>query len=203
VFIVLVIGISFAAHQGQVYYGNTGYWCWITHQYPGERIGLEYLWMWLAAFIDIFVYIFLALVVTGFVAANEGRIRINASRQPVSINLSSRRGTAMGTDRTIMAIKLLFYPAVYIFTVLPITVVRFIIFHNPNSHVPFVAIVFASMLFSSSGLLNVILFALTRPKLLRVREHPTPTPIRLDLTTSWKEHMPKFKCSADEAGDLG
>lgn len=56
------------------------------------------------------------------------------------------------------------YPAIYTITVLPIAIVRFRAFHD--QHVPFAATVVSDVLFSSSGLFNVILFALTRPSLL-------------------------------------
>ena len=41
---------------------------------------------------------------------------------------------------------------------------------NANTHVPFAATAFADALFASSGLLNVILFALIRPTVLPNRE---------------------------------
>ena len=59
---------------------------------------------------------------------------------------------------------ILSYPAIYTITVLPIAIVRFRAFHD--QHVPFAATVVADVLFSCSGLFNVILFALTRPSLL-------------------------------------
>jgi len=45
-----------------------------------------------------------------------------------------------------------------------------ITFFNANAYVPFAATAFADTVFASSGLLNVILFALTRPKVLPSRE---------------------------------
>ena len=54
--------------------------------------------------------------------------------------------------------------------VLPITVVRWTTFSNANAYVPFAATAFADTLFASSGWLNVVLFALTRPKVLPSRE---------------------------------
>ncbi|OJA16219.1 hypothetical protein AZE42_00100 [Rhizopogon vesiculosus] len=44
------------------FYGPTGHWCWIERN-NFDRIGLQYLWMWVAAFLTVVVYIFLALVV--------------------------------------------------------------------------------------------------------------------------------------------
>ena len=91
--------------------------CWITSHYPGERIGLEYAWMWVAALVDIFVYISLALVVTGYVTVNGGKIRITTGEERVPMSLTSSRGSAGSREGTTMATKLLFYPAVYLITV--------------------------------------------------------------------------------------
>jgi hypothetical protein len=44
-----------------------------------------------------------------------------------------------------------------------------------GTNVPFGATVFATIAFSSSGVLNVILFTLTRPKLLPSRDHGITT----------------------------
>lgn len=93
--------------------------CWIAARYPIERIGLQYLWMWVTAFVDILVYICLALVVKGFVTFSNGRIRINTGGERVPSNLPSGHGhdSEGGWDGTSVAFKLLFYPAVYIVTV--------------------------------------------------------------------------------------
>lgn len=75
--------------------------------------------MWVAALVDIFVYFFLALVVTGFVSINGGKIRITTGEERVPISLASisSRGSAGRRDGITMAIKLMFYPAVYVITV--------------------------------------------------------------------------------------
>lgn len=59
----------------------------------------------------------------------------------------------------------------YTITVLPIAVVRWSAFSSNN--VPFAATIVADVLFASSGLLNVILFAITRPALLPSRDRRT------------------------------
>lgn len=47
--------------------------CWINESYPKERVGLEYFWLWAAAFIQIILYVFLALVLWGLVVVENGR----------------------------------------------------------------------------------------------------------------------------------
>ena len=94
--------------------------CWITAHYPSERIGLEYIWLWLAALVDIVVYVFLALVVKGFIIVNRGRMRIATREERVrrAFTFSSYNlpGNATRDHQTIAA-SLLFYPAVYLVTV--------------------------------------------------------------------------------------
>ena len=93
--------------------------CWITSHYPSQRIGLEYLWMWIAALVVTVVYIFLALVVKGFVSVDGGRIRITIGQKRVHRDLTASHDGGAGRDGTSIAICLLFYPAVYIITVSP------------------------------------------------------------------------------------
>jgi hypothetical protein len=164
-----------------MYYGDTQYWCWITSHYPSQRIGLEYLWMWIAALVVTVVYIVLALVVKGFVSVDGGRIRITIGQKRVHRDLTASHDGGAGRDGTSIAICLLFYPAVYIITIVPITIARFITFSNPNTHVPFAVTVFADVLFALSGLFNVILFAFTRPSVSPFRERLGP--ITLESST--------------------
>lgn len=56
----------------------------------------------------------------------------------------------------------------YTITVLPIAIVRFMAFRGDR--VPFGATVLADVIFSFSGLFNVILYGITRPSLLPRRE---------------------------------
>lgn len=57
---------------------------------------------------------------------------------------------------------------IYTITVLPIAIVRFRAFKG--KHVPFSATVIADVIFSLSGLFNVILYSFTRPSLLPRRD---------------------------------
>ena len=36
--------------------------CWITEQYPVQRIVLEYMWMWITAFLNFVLYALIAFV---------------------------------------------------------------------------------------------------------------------------------------------
>jgi hypothetical protein len=173
VFIALNVGISLGTHRG--YYGNTGYWCWITPHFSVQRIILEYFWLYLACFVNIVVYVFLFLVVKGVVVVQGGKIHIPPKKDRVAAQLASDRSKTF-KEAGDVAMQLLYYPAVYIITVLPVAFARWFAF--TGHQVPFGATAFASILFSSSGLLNVILFKVTRPKLLSNDDQAKTTSIR-------------------------
>jgi len=175
VFIALIIGIGYATNskQGQQYYGNTQYWCWITEDNPGERIGLEYFWMWLAAAGNLFLYLIIALVVKGVLIVTPSRkVRFRNKKEDITDNelavLTSSDDGERSRRLTAIATQMLFYPAVYIVTVTPIAIARWSSFSGHR--VPFAGTCFASILFASSGFLHVLLFGLTRPRLLPSRD---------------------------------
>lgn len=168
-FLILIIGISMGVHKGERYYGNTQYWCWITSDYQGERLALEYVWLWLAAIVNLVCYIVIALVLKGIVVCERRRLRF--------VRADSRHSIGEDSTPHNKGTQMLFYPIIYIITVFPMAVVRWLSFSGAN--VPFSATAFAGVVFSSSGLFNVVLYAYTRPKLL-------PSRVDVDL-----------KCSAD------
>ncbi|KAG0708745.1 hypothetical protein DFH29DRAFT_888819 [Suillus ampliporus] len=158
----LMVGIPNAAIDD--FYGPTGHWCWIERN-NFQRMGLQYLWMWIAAFITIVVYLFLALVVKRIIIIDGNRIRIRwVSADARSVSASDGSDPRPPRDEGTIALRMLFYPAVYIITVLPITAARFTEFHSND--VPWAVTAWADTLLLLSGFFNTILYTLTRPKLL-------------------------------------
>jgi len=164
IFVGLLVGVSAVIHRHHNYFGDTQYWCWITGNYPVERIALEYFWLWMSAFLNIVIYIFLALIIKGVLVVENGKIRLLRNHERTTNHYASGIGTQM-----------LYYPVVYIITALPIGIVRFMAFHGDD--VPFAATAISSILLSSSGFLNVALFKLTRPRLLPTRDRRLSTQI--------------------------
>jgi len=54
-FIALWVGIS--NHKYRSYEAPTPYWCWISPGYGRERIAGEYIWLWMAWFTSVIVFI--------------------------------------------------------------------------------------------------------------------------------------------------
>ena len=47
------------------------YWCWINSQFWRERLGSEYVWMWIALFASAILYIPLYFWAEGFWSVDE------------------------------------------------------------------------------------------------------------------------------------
>lgn len=164
--IALIIGFSALTHLHEQYWGDTTYWCWIRSTYPVQQIVLDYVFMWATAFMNIILYIPLALVIKGKLSVEGRRLRFRWKDSDKAEIRNSIIQAGRGADA--IAMQMLFYPLIYTITVLPIAIVRFKAFRG--GHVPFGATVLADVIFSFSGLFNVILFSLTRPSLLPRRD---------------------------------
>ncbi|KAJ8591501.1 hypothetical protein M405DRAFT_788739 [Rhizopogon salebrosus TDB-379] len=188
------------------FYGPTGHWCWIERN-NSDRIGLQYLWMWVAAFLTIVVYIFLALVVKRIIILDGNRIRW-PSVESRSMPPSDSSDLRPQRDEGAIALRMLFYPAVYLITVLPITAARFTQFNRGN--VPWSVTAWADTLLLLSGFFNTILYTLTRPKLLPQRSRHSPSRVVLPPSTSQQfdrihrfHHYPEYPIDLKaEEGEL-
>ena len=75
------------------------------------------------------------------------------------------------------------YPFIYIITVLPIAVTRWLTFSDTNLVVPFGATAFSAIMFSLSGFFNVVLFTWTRPALMPANKRRPSINIQVSRTT--------------------
>ncbi|KAG8997497.1 hypothetical protein FRB93_014108 [Tulasnella sp. JGI-2019a] len=162
------------------FYAPAGFWCWISPAYHAEQIALEYGWFWLAGLVDFILYvlIFLALrgnlLVTFDSEATDGWGRgsmhthweRNRNRR-ASIGTSEERKRLMRTARRLLA-----YPIVYIITILPMSIVRWIQFTQPHRNIPSEAIAFSSVVYTSTGFFNVILYTITHWRFLTRSTEP-------------------------------
>ncbi|KAF8274285.1 hypothetical protein EI94DRAFT_1794507 [Lactarius quietus] len=134
--IFLDIAINVGIHGFSKFYSSTEYWCWISNAYPAQQTYADYMWMWISAFSSLLAYVAVFLVLRGFVTPHT------------------------------QAYKMLAYPIVYIITVLPVSAARYRTIGKRHLKTPFVFTAIADGFFLSSGLLNVLLYAYTRPYLL-------------------------------------
>ncbi|KAG8919448.1 hypothetical protein FRC02_001642 [Tulasnella sp. 418] len=144
-----MVSISVPTHREPPFYGPAGLWCWIDNAYRAERIGLKYGIFWMVALINICLYVPLF-----WSLRRDGQNQISQST------------TTSGGESVSIASKMLVYPIAYIFLVLPMSIIRWIEFTRPNVHVGTGWIALAGITFGSSGLVNSLLYIITRPGLL-------------------------------------
>ncbi|KAI0297088.1 hypothetical protein BC826DRAFT_173311 [Russula brevipes] len=130
VFIALWVGIGAGIHKN--YETPTPYWCWISPQYPGERLAGEYIWLWAALFASVILYIPLHFWAKGRLSVHEERwwrLYVSSPSPDIADEYPQRRA----------ALGMLSYPAAYTVIVLPITIARWSLFthHDVTSAVTF------------------------------------------------------------------
>jgi len=150
-FITLWVAIGKSVNKN--YETPTPYWCWISPEFPGERLGGEYIWLWIALFVSAMLYVPLYFWAEGFWSVDE-KYKLHWSNADRRVGYTQRRA----------ALGMLLYPLAYSFIVLPLTVARWLTFSH--HHVPSAVTFFANSIFYLSGFINVLLFLIIRPELL-------------------------------------
>jgi len=153
IFVVLWAGIGSGINEN--YETPTPYWCWISPSFPGERLGGEYIWLWLALFASALLYIPLYFWTEGRLDVDEKKwYKFRVSNLNQQVEYTQRRA----------ALGMLLYPLAYSFVVLPVSVARWSQFSGKN--VPSAATFFGVSMHNLSGAVNVFLLLTVRPQLL-------------------------------------
>jgi len=150
-FVALWVGIGNGIHKNLVV--PTPYWCWIGPDYQVERLGGEYIWIWLALFASVIMYIPLYFW-------TKGRLSIDPKKW-YKFRLDKPDGVY---PLRRAALGMLLYPLAYSLMVLPLSIVRWSLFNHKK--VSSAATFFGVTLFNLSGAINVLLFLIVRPQLL-------------------------------------
>ncbi|KAI9463566.1 hypothetical protein BJY52DRAFT_1184586 [Lactarius psammicola] len=137
-FVALSVGIGNGVHKN--FETPTSYWCWIGPEYGSERLAGEYVWLWIALFASVIMYIPLYFWM-------KGRLSIDPEKWYKFRLSESNVG----------------YPLAYSFIILPVSIVRWLFNHKK---VPSAATFFAVSMFNLSGAINVLIFLIVRPQLL-------------------------------------
>ncbi|KAI0686847.1 hypothetical protein BC835DRAFT_1223520, partial [Cytidiella melzeri] len=141
------------------FYAISGYWCWISDQYPISRITLDYMFMFVSALLSFVLYSLVYLKIRGNIIVAGSRMRIRFRRSTDVIN-------GLAADGQILFPKMLIvYQVAYTVIILPIAVVRFMAWNGQD--VSFEATIFTDTVYLLSGTVNVVLFFSTRRVLPR------------------------------------
>jgi len=183
-FVGLIIGIGFAVQRQAKgsYFGPSGYWCWITDEYPEEQIFCEYFIEFMSAGLSFFLYSAILLRVRGNLIVVGGKWCLRFVPRGERWQLAISRDT---TDSSMMhvAARMVWHPVAYSMLLLPVTIARFIVFGGHQ--VPFWATVLADFIFNLQGVVNVILLVSTRHLIPDTATLPIFTPRRqIDPSTS-------------------
>ncbi|KAI9510983.1 hypothetical protein F5148DRAFT_473829 [Russula earlei] len=149
----VLVGVNMAVSKNGRFYAPTGYWCWISAEYSVQRTATDFAFIWTTASCSIVVYGMLFLYLKGYITTDGWRVRVRRHADPLHVHGHLRQ-----------AYGLLFYPLVYILTILPLSAARYTTF--AHHQVPFAVTCFCDAIYLSNGLLNVLLFSFTRPHLL-------------------------------------
>ncbi|VDB83330.1 unnamed protein product [Peniophora sp. CBMAI 1063] len=153
IFIIVTLGPEITAkHTDGDFYGVSGQWCWITDNYPIERIFLAYLIMFASAFLSLGLY---------GAAFYHTRRKLHHDK-PAHEYILSKEDQA---DE--YAVKLskymVWYPLAYFCCLLPVAIQRFAVWGGAEVH--FGAVVFTDSVYHLLGIAHLVLFICT-PRLL-------------------------------------
>ncbi|KAI0305120.1 hypothetical protein B0F90DRAFT_1815372 [Multifurca ochricompacta] len=91
-FIVMIGPLAIQKKALGPYFGPSGFWCWITVQYPAEQTFLEYMLEWISAFFSFVLYAAVLLRVRGnLVQDSDGRWFLRWVRRSESWQLAFTR----------------------------------------------------------------------------------------------------------------
>ncbi|KAH9052529.1 hypothetical protein EDB87DRAFT_1570443, partial [Lactarius vividus] len=150
-FVGLWVGIGNGIHKN--FEMPTPYWCWIGPKYNEERLAGEYVWMWIALFASVVMYVLLHFWMKGHFSV-DGEKWYKFCPVKSDVEYSKRRAT----------LGILFYPLAYTLMVIPLSVARWLQFSHKK--VPSAATFSGLIMFNLSGAINVLLFLIVRPRLL-------------------------------------
>ncbi|KAH9176402.1 hypothetical protein EDB89DRAFT_1903194 [Lactarius sanguifluus] len=153
-FTALWVGIGNGVHKNFV--TPTPYWCWISPEYKLERLAGEYVWMWIALFASVIMYLPLYFW-------TKGRLSVNPEKW-YKFHLGKSNGEYREYPQRQAALGMLCYPLAYSLMVLPLTIARWSLFDYKK--VSSAATFFGVVMFNLSGTINVLLFLIVRPRLL-------------------------------------
>ncbi|KAJ5563240.1 Glucose receptor Git3 N-terminal [Penicillium sp. DV-2018c] len=170
-FVALMVIIPFAVHGGNVFVPS-GAWCWIDARYETTRLWTHYLWIFLAEFGTVVLYAVMYFQLRRQIAA--------------SAILGNSQLESLKRLRRVVGYMTI-YPLVYITLSLPLAAGRMATANHNEPSITFFCC--AGAIITSSGLVDVVLYTLTRRNLI------------IDSEPSHDRSYNKFNSSKGKRGD--
>ncbi|KAH8119343.1 hypothetical protein DFH11DRAFT_439734 [Phellopilus nigrolimitatus] len=164
--LTVILFVAVAASKNRNYYNPTPLWCWIGGRFTGERIGMEYIWLWMSIVVSILVYVPLFLLTRGYLVVDEThRWKVTWYREA---RFQEGNDLSTGKKPATPSLALLAYPCAYSLVVLPVSAARWAAFLGHTT--PDAATFFSVFLHDMFGAVNVLLLLTTRPNLLLFKD---------------------------------
>ncbi|KAJ5782340.1 hypothetical protein N7457_004114 [Penicillium paradoxum] len=146
--VVLMVIIPLAIHGSNVFV-PAGAWCWISQEYEATRLWTHYIWIFIAEFGTVLLYAIMYLQLRRHIAA--------------SAILGSPQLQSLQRLRRVVGYMTI-YPIVYVTLSLPLAAGRMASANRDEPSITFFCC--AGAIITSSGLVDVILYTLTRRNLI-------------------------------------
>ncbi|TBU23649.1 hypothetical protein BD311DRAFT_703548 [Dichomitus squalens] len=158
-FVVAIGPLAIQTRARGSYFGPSGFWCWITDDYPLEQLYLEYFFEFVSAALSFVLYTAVLLRVRGNLVRTSGKWTLRFVPHGERWRLAIRRDIV---DSTMMqvATRMVWYPVAYTILLLPVTIARFYSFSGHD--VSFRVMIFSDFVFNLQGVVNVVLLLATR-----------------------------------------
>ncbi|KAL6310313.1 hypothetical protein BKA93DRAFT_721467, partial [Sparassis latifolia] len=150
---ILILGPALETKARGPFYGISGLWCWISDDYPWERVPLDYMFLFISAFGSFILYGLVFFSMRGNITMQGWRMRVRLHRDQYTKK-------EVDAQCVTIARQMLWYPVAFTLLVFPIATCRFVEWsgHDVADGVSF----FSDAVFLMSGMVNVILFLATR-----------------------------------------
>lgn len=179
IFVILFVAIGFGVHTH--YATPMPYWCWLGKDFLKEGIAGEYVWVWLTIFVSIASYLPLFLLHWGviipgpawYAPSTEGEQKAPSEEGDEVLEGDNDHGEEDNSHEVKVKSKAfsrkparlwtaIVYPIAYCLVVLPWSAIRLRSYKHQIS--PVVTFIFIT-LFSLSGVVNAVVYPLTRPRI--------------------------------------
>ncbi|EAL86992.2 hypothetical protein LV164_003185 [Aspergillus fumigatus] len=148
VFVAILVIIPLAAH-GRFVFIPSGAWCWISEEYEAVRLWTHYIWIFLAEFGTVCLY-----------AVMWFQLRAQIKQSAI---LGSNHTASLKRLRRVIGYMVI-YPIAYIVLSLPLAAGRMATARGNTPSLAYFCV--AGALITSSGLVDVLLYTLTRRNLI-------------------------------------
>ncbi|KAK6437622.1 hypothetical protein LTR95_006184 [Oleoguttula sp. CCFEE 5521] len=153
----LLLTVLGPAMYGRKYFVRAGAWCWVSNDYETERLALHYVWLFLAEFGLVIIYLLT------FFSLRRKTHRLFADQ--ASSGSVPNQTTIRAVNRITKLMML--YPIVYVTLTIPISSVRMWSMAHHGQSVADVTACTVGALLASCGWVDSLLYTLTRKRLLQ------------------------------------